>query len=125
MADTALTVTTITPGTAAAVPAGTAIVHANTHTITLPRGACPEEMFVLAVNTTASEKIVTVTAGDAPPSGSGEVGTTTSTLAAGDSTPTRSVIPLSSKHLQSDGTIVITVASSMTGTLAPVWLKRV
>lgn len=125
MADTAITVTTLTPGAATASPAGTAIVHANNHVITLPRGATPEEIVIRCVNTTASEKIVTVTAGDSPPASGGEPAAITSTLAAGNSTPTESYIRgLSSKNLQSNGTIVITVAASMTGFIAALWVKR-
>lgn len=125
MADTAIPLTTLTPGTGIAQPAGTAITAANTHTITLPGNVCPEEVVLRVVNTTAAIKVATVTAGDAPPSGAGEVATSTVSLADGSVTPTAGLIPLSSKHLQSDGTIVVTVAAAMTGTIAALWLKRV
>lgn len=125
MADTAIALTDLTPGSSTASPAGTAIVAANTHTITLPRDVCPEEVILRVVNTTNASKVATVTAGDAPPSTSGEVGTTTATLADGSTTPTSAYIPLSSKHLQSDGTIVVTVAAAMTGFLTAFRLKRV
>lgn len=124
MADTAVPLTTLTPGVSVAQPAGTAIVAANTHTITLPRDVSPEEVILRVVNTTASTKVATVTAGDAPPSGPGEIGATTASLADGSTTPTAAFIPLSSKHLQSDGTIVVTVAASMTGFLTALRLKR-
>lgn len=125
MADTAIPLTALTPGTGVAFPTGTAIVHANTHTITLPRDVAPEEVVVVVTNTTNAEKVATVTAGDAPPALDGETGTSTVTLADGSTTATRGLIPLSSKHLQSDGTVVITVAASMTGTIAALRLKRV
>lgn len=124
MADTAIALTDLTPGTSTASPAGTAIVAANTHTITLG-GAAPEEVIVRVVNTTNATKVATITAGDTPPSGAGEVGTTTASLTDGSTTPTSAYIPLSSKHLQSDGTVVITVAASMTGFITAFRLKRV
>lgn len=118
MADTTVPLTTLTPGAAAvAEPEGTAITAANTHTITLPRGVCPDEVVVRVVNTTAAEKVVTVTAGDAPPSIAGEPKKIDVTLAEGDTTPTVAYVQLSSAQMQDDGTVVITVAANTTGFL--------
>lgn len=125
MADTAVTVTTLTPGTAVAEPAGVAITAANTHTITPPAGATLDEIVVRIKNTTASTKVATVTAGAAgvapTPSASG----TGALLTDGSTTPTVAEIALSSgKHSQANGTAVITVASGMTGTISALWIKR-
>lgn len=118
MADTAIPITTLTAGATTAVPAGTAIVAANTHTITLGRIPA-DEVVLLVTNTTNAEKVATLTAGDAPPSTAGEPAATTATLADGSTTPTRAFIRCSSaKHQQSDGTLVVTVASGMTGTIS-------
>lgn len=124
MANTAITVTTLQPGTGISAAAGTAIVAANTHTITPPSGATLDEIIVVVTNTTASTKVATVTAGVAgtapSPTASALPG-----LTDGSSTPTRGFIALSSaKHSQADSTAVITVASGMTGTIAAYWVPR-
>lgn len=116
MADTAVPLSSLTLNASTADPAGTAIVHANTHVIT-PTGPW-SKLAIRFVNTTASEKIVTVTVGDNPPAQSAGQGTITSTLAAGDSTPTAAWVVLeSARFAQDNGTIRITVASSMTGSI--------
>lgn len=126
MADTAIPLTELSAGGAAvAEPAGTAIVAANTHTITLPRDVTPEEVVVRIKHTTASEKDVTVTAGDAPPNLDGEPADIVAVMGAGDSTPTVKYVQLSSAQVQDDGTVVITVESGTTGTLAALHCARV
>jgi hypothetical protein len=118
MADTAIPITTLTAGASTAVPAGTAIVAADNHVITLGRIPA-DEIVLLITNTTASTKVATLTAGDAPPSTAGEPAATTASLTAGNTTPTRAFIRCSSaKHQQADGTLVVTVESAMTGTIS-------
>lgn len=125
MTDTAVTVTKLTPGVATADVAGTAITAGNTHTITPPLHACLEEIVVRVKNTTAATKIATVTAGVNPPASLPAATGTAALLTDGSSTPTYAWIPLSSaQHSQKDGTAVITVASSMTGTIAAFWIPR-
>lgn len=125
MADTAISLTELAPGAAAvAEPAGTAIVHANTHTITPGRSVDPREIVLRIVNTTASEKVATVTAGDAPPNQAGEPVKIDVTLAAGNVTPTVAYVQPSSAHVQDNGTIVVTVAASMTGFITALHVGR-
>ena len=117
MADTAITLTPLSLNTAALNTAGTAIVHANTHVITPTKRL--DKVLVRIINTTASEKAITVLAGDSPPAGSAGQGDLTITLAAGDSTPTfANVVLESARFLQDNGTIRINVAASTTGTIA-------
>jgi hypothetical protein len=121
MADTAVHVTSMTVNTALANPAGTAIVAANTHTITPTRAT--GKVLIRVTNTTASEKIATITVGDNPPADAAGQGVVTITLAAGDSTPTIGFIVVeSARFIQNDGTIVITVASGMTGFIEAIQL---
>lgn len=118
MADTAITTTTLSISAATANPAGTAIVHANTHVIT-PAGPT-DKLLIRVTNTTASEKVATLVAGDSPPADAAGQGAITLTLAAGDTTPTVGWFgPIdSSRFIQSDGTVHVTVAASTTGNIA-------
>lgn len=119
MADTAIALTSLVLNTSAANPAGTAIVAANTHTITPTKGA--RKLLVRLTNTTASTKIATITAGDLSPAESSGQGNLDVSLTAGDSTPQIALVVLeAARFLQSDGTIVITVASGMTGFIAAI-----
>lgn len=126
MATTAVAATALTRDTAASyVPGttGTAIVHANTHVIT-PAGPC-DRLLVVVTNTTAAEKVVTFVVGDNPPANAEGLGTTTMTLAAGDSTPQMGLIVLEgARFLQNDGTIQVTVATSMTGFISAYQLPK-
>lgn len=117
MANTAITVSSMSVSTALADPAGTAIVAANTHTITPTKGT--RKVLVRLTNTTASTKVFTVTAGDKPAAGSAGQGDLTVSLTDGSTTPQISWLVLEgARFLQSDGTIVITVASGTTGNIA-------
>ena len=117
MANTAITLTELSLNTATLNTAGTAIVHANTHVITPTKRL--DKVLIRITNTTASEKVATIVAGDNPPADAAGQGNVTVTLAAGDSTATFGHIVLeSARFLQNDGTIQITVASGMTGYIA-------
>lgn len=126
MATTAVAATELTRNTSASYIAGTtgtAIVHANTHVIT-PAGPV-DKLLIVVTNTTNAEKVVTFVAGDDPPSNAEGLGTTTMTLAAGDSTPQTGFIVLeAARFLQNDGTIEVTVASGMTGFISAYQLPR-
>jgi len=120
MADTAITITDLVANDFVANPAGTAIVAANTHSIT---PASPLEEIILRItNTFAGAKIVTVTAGDNPPADAAGQGTVTKSLAqnevwwAGPFT--------SARFSQDNGSLVVTVATSMTGDIAAFRIPR-
>jgi hypothetical protein len=78
-----------------------------------------DEYFVLATNTTASTKTLTVKAGDSPPADAAGQGDLVVSFGAGNVTPvTKLVGPLSSsRFIQSDGTVNLDVAAAMTGTI--------
>ena len=117
MADTAITLTSLALNTATLNTAGTAIVHANTHVITPTKRL--DKVLLRITNTTASQKVATILAGDNPPAGAAGQGNLDVTLAAGDLTATFAHVVLeSARFLQNDGTIRITVAASMTGFIA-------
>lgn len=113
MANTAVPITSLALGSTDDV-AGTAIVAANTHTITPTKRM--GKLLVRLKNTTASTKVYTVTAGDSPPAESAGQGDLTVSLTDGSTTPTVAWLVLEgARFLQNDGTVVITVASGTTG----------
>lgn len=94
--------------------AGTAIVHADTHVITPTKRSA--KLLIKVVNTTAAQKVATLLAGDNPPADASVAATVT--LADGSTTPTVGWFVVdASKYMQNDGTLQITVAASMTGTI--------
>ena len=121
MADTAITGTVLALNAETANPAGTAIVHANTHVIT-PTGQS-SKLAIRLTNTTASEKTMTILAGDNPPADAAGQGNLVLTFAAGDSTPViKWVVIESARFIQNDGTVRIDVAASTTGNIAAIEL---
>lgn len=114
MANTAIPNTAWVSGSNADV-AGTAIVAANTHTITPSKAL--DKTLIRLVNTTASTKVFTVTAGDNPPAQSAGQGDLTVSLTDGSTTPQVAYLSglESARFLQNDGTVVITVAAATTG----------
>lgn len=117
MARTALTPVTLTANAFTAKNAGVALDATNSHVFT---PAAPlDEYLIYVINTTASEKDITIKAGDNPPADAAGVGDLTQAFAAGDSTPVEKVVgPLSSaRFIQNDGTVNIDVESGMTGTI--------
>lgn len=114
MADTAVHLTTLTANSTTADPTGTSIVAANTHTIdcsTFP----PEELLIRIKQTDSSARVATITAGDNPPADAAGQGALTKSMAQNE---VWWVGPLtSSRFLQSDGTVVVTVAASFAGTI--------
>lgn len=121
MADTAIAGAVLALNAETANPAGTAIVHANTHVIT-PTGPS-SKLAIRLTNTTASEKIMTILAGDNPPADAAGQGNLAITFAAGDSTPViKWVVIESARFIQSDGKVHITVAASTTGFIAAIEL---
>lgn len=128
MARTALTVTTLTPEAVSAfvlASGGTAIDATNNHVITPAADCDPRELVLFITHTTASEKTVTVKAGDNPPAVRNGAGDLVATMAAGNSTATHAFVPLtSSRFLQEDGTINVDVAASTTGRIAVLRIPR-
>lgn len=128
MARTALTVTTLTPNTPLVGLGTTTNIDAtNSHVITLPAGATAGEILIIVKNTTASTKTISVGAGDNPPAVRAGAGNMTSlSLTDGSTTPTYGVIgPLeASRYSQSDGTIEVNPAASMTGTITVLYVPR-
>lgn len=121
MADTAVHVSTMGLNTALANPAGTAIVAANTHTITPTKAT--RKVLIRITNTTASTKIATITAGANPPADAAGQGGLDVSLTDGSTTPqTAFVVVESARFLQKNGTIVITVAAAMTGSIEAIQL---
>lgn len=121
MADTAITGTVLSLNAETANPAGTAIVHANTHVIT-PSGPS-SKLAIRLTNTTASEKTMTILAGDNPPADAAGQGDLVLTFAAGDSTPViKWVVIESARFIQNNGTVRINVAASTTGNIAAIEL---
>jgi len=114
MADTAVHLTQFTLNTATAKPAGTAIVAANNHVITPTKRS--GKVLVRFINTTASTKVWTVTAGGNPPADAAGQGVLDVSLTDGSTTPQETWLVLeSSRFLKSNGTFVVTVASGTTG----------
>jgi hypothetical protein len=114
MARTALTVTTLTANTAAAdvlASAGVAIDATNSHVLTV---AHPLDSYIIRINnTTAATKVATIKAGDASPAdaaGQGDLAVSCT------QDQVKFVGPLeSARFIQNDGTLLIDIASAMTG----------
>lgn len=116
MANTAVPITALSTNASTANPAGTAIVAANTHSITPTKGT--RKLLLRLTNTTASTKIMTITGGDNPPADAAGVGVLDVSLTDGSTTPqTAFVVVDGARFAQNDGTIVITVASGTTGNI--------
>lgn len=117
MADTAIPITAFVQNTAVAKPAGTAVVAANTHTITPTKGT--RKLLLRLTNTTASTKVWTITAGDKPAAGASGQGVLDISLTDGSTTPQETWVTIeAARFLKSNGTVVITVASATTGNIA-------
>ena len=102
-----------------------AIDATNSHVITPPSGAMPEELLLFLVHTTGSSKAVTVKAGDAPAAAQRGLGDLTITMGDGSSTAVLSLTPLSSsRFIQDDGTINVDIASATTGRIACFYVPR-
>lgn len=115
MANTAVPNTALAVGANADV-AGTTIVAGNNHVITPTKGS--RKVLLRFKNTAASTKVWTLVAGDANPAQSAGQGDTTISLTDGSTTPQYAYVVVdSSRHMQDDGTIVVTVAASTTGTI--------
>ncbi len=124
MARTAVPITTHTKNAATADVAGTAIDATNSHVVTL--GSVPlHELVVRITNTTASTKAATIKAGDNPPADAAGQGDLSVSLTDGSTTPTTKFATLeSARFAQNDGTLLIDIASGMTGFIAVLRVPR-
>ena len=121
MARTAVTVTTLTPNTAVAEPAGTTADPTNDHVI--EAGQVPERLLLRFANTNGSDRVATIVAGDNPPAIAAGLGNLDITVPA--TSGVRWVGPLTSaRFLQSDGTINIDLAASFAGTVTAYAVPR-
>lgn len=117
MANTAIPITSLGLNANTANPAGTAIVAANNHVVTPDRAT--KRLAIRLTNTTGSSKVFTVVAGDSPPANAAGQGDIEITLTDGSSTPQITwVVVESARFIQSDGTVVVTVAAATTGNIA-------
>lgn len=124
MARTALTPVVLTANTVVADPAGTSVDATDSHVFT---ASSPLDEYVIrVVNTTSSQKTVTIKAGDNPPADAAGAGDLVATLTAGNVTPQVKFIgPLgSARFIQNDGTVNIDIAASMTGTITVFRIPR-
>lgn len=114
--------TTTTPTSAGAAPTATSIDPTNGHYIAASSTPL-EELLIVVNNTFAGTKVVTIKAGGNPPALSAGQGDLAVTCAA--STNGIPIGPLeSARYLQSDGTLNIDCAASMTGTIVVYKLGR-
>jgi hypothetical protein len=125
MADTAIVNSTLskTDVLNVKIGQGTALDAANTMVIT-PTGPL-EEMVILITNTEGSTNVVTVKAGDNPPAdaaGQGDLVLTTIAATTG-----HVILPplSSSRFLQDNGTLRITVEAGMTGFIQAIQMPQV
>jgi len=117
MANTAIPITSLGLNANTANPAGTAIVAANNHVVTPDRAT--KRLAIRLTNTTGSSKVFTVVAGDSPPANAAGQGDIEITLTDGSTTPQITwVVVESARFIQSDGTVVVTVAAATTGNIA-------
>lgn len=118
MARTAVTVTELTANDDTADPAGTNVDPTNGHVIS----GVPLEELVLRIDSTfAGAKTFTIKAGDNPPALEAGVGD----LAVSLNAAVAFVGPFSSaRFAQSDGTLLIDVAASATGTITALHVPR-
>ncbi|CAB4202074.1 hypothetical protein UFOVP1360_49 [uncultured Caudovirales phage] len=121
MAATVQPVINLDPAVAVLGVAGTTINNTEGNLITVPVGlpsAEPEEL-VIEITHTSTAKTCTINAGDFEGAAA-----TTFTLADGSGTATvYRVVPVSSKHLKANGTILLTFAASTTGTVRCFWVR--
>lgn len=122
MARTAVTVNTLTANATTALPTPTTADTTNDHSVTLPAGACLEEIVIFIKQTDASARIATIKAGDNPPADAAGQGDLTKSMAQNE---TWIVGPLTSaRFLQDDGTLNIDLAASFAGEVTAYWIPR-
>jgi len=120
MARTAVAYSELVANSNLADPAGTALDATNDHVI---NAAEPERTVLRVTNTNGSDRVVTIVAGDNPPALAAGLGNKDVTVAA--TSGVQWIGPFESgRYIQSDGTMLIDVAASMTGTITAFKLPR-
>ena len=124
MARAAVTVTTLTAGTAVAESAGTTADPTNDHYIAASALTFPlEELLLVFKNTNGSDRVATIVAGDSPPAFSNGQGNLAITVPA--TTGVMFVTGLeSARYLQDNGDLNIDLATSFAGTVHAYRLGR-
>jgi hypothetical protein len=113
---TAVSYTALVANAYLADPAGTTIDSTLVTAGVTIANAVPEETVIRVANTFAGTKVVTIGAGDSPPSTYAGQGAITGTVAA--STGVGTFGPFTSARvLKSDGSMTVDFASGMTGTI--------
>lgn len=125
MARSAVTIATLDINTFEAATAD-AIDATNGHSIDIgTSGADCSELVIEVTHTTASEKDVTVKAGDNPPADASGQGDLVEAFAAGDSTPVvKSIVLESARFIQDDGLIHIDIEAGTTGSIKAFTLPK-
>jgi hypothetical protein len=124
MPRTAVHVTTLTPNVGTADPAGTTLDATNNHSIA--PGGPTEEFIIRITNTFAGTKVATIKAGTNPPADAAGQGDITVSLTDGSTTPQVAFVgPLTSaRFINSDGTVHVDLAASMTGKIEAFRIPR-
>lgn len=126
MSRTNIPITTLTAATAVAEPAGTNLDATNDHYVDV--SSCPlEELVIRVSHTTSSSKTLSILAGDNPPADAAGQGNLDTAFADGSGTPVVKYFAglSSSRFIQNDGTLLIDVPASMTGTITVFRVPRV
>lgn len=113
MARTAVAYSALVANSNLSDPAGTALDATNDHVIA---AAQPENTILRVTNTNGTDRIVTIVAGPNPPALAAGLGNLDVTVAA--TTGVQWIGPFESgRFLQADGTMLINVVTSHTGTI--------
>lgn len=121
MARTLVHATVISPNTTTADPTGTVADTTNDHYVDCSVYP-PEEILIRIKQTDASARVATILAGDNPPADAAGQGNLTKSMAQNE---VWWVGPLASaRFLQNDGTVLIDLAASFTGTVEAFVIPR-
>ena len=102
-----------------------AIDATNDHSIDVGAVGDCSKLMIEVTHTTASEKDITVIAGDNPPAHSAGQGDLVEAFAAGDSTPViKSIVVESARFIQDDGLIHLDIEAAMTGSIKAFLLPK-
>lgn len=116
----AVTITSLTSGTAVAQPAGTTITPANGANI--PNVGDSSRVLIRVTNTNGSDRVVTFKAGTNPPALRAGVGDLAVTVPA--TTGERLVVLESARFVKADGSIDVDFGASMAGIISAVRLPK-
>lgn len=121
MARDAVTITELSPNTAATQPAGTAISAANGAVIAGAAGRA-DDILIRVTNTNGTQRTVTFKAGDNPPAIRKGLGDLAVIVPA--TTGDKVVVLESARFAQSDGSVEVDFEASMAGIISAVRLPK-